>query len=63
MMPRLECHTPPRLDGVKLMLSIYRLPLYDSLLATWNRHEFDLPNNAAGESEKRRMTEIVYYNF
>lgn len=45
------------------MLSGYLSPLYESKLAGWHRHEFDLPNNAASESIKRRMTECLWCNF
>jgi DNA adenine methylase len=47
----------------KVMLSDYPSNLYDTALAGWNRHTFDLPNNAAGGKEKRRMTEVLWCNF
>jgi DNA adenine methylase len=47
----------------KVMLSGYPSALYDTALAGWSRHAFDLPNNAAGGEEKRRMTEVVWCNF
>ncbi len=47
----------------KVMLSGYHSTLYDEALADWRRVEFDMPNNAAGGSEKRRMTECVWMNF
>jgi DNA adenine methylase len=47
----------------KVMLSGYPSGLYDSLLKDWNRHDFDLPNNAAGGETKRRMTEVLWCNF
>jgi DNA adenine methylase len=47
----------------KAMLSGYPSNLYESALSGWNRHAFDLPNNAAGGEEKRRMTEVVWCNF
>lgn len=47
----------------KVMLSGYRSELYDHRLASWARHEFTLPNNAAGGETKRRMTECVWCNF
>lgn len=47
----------------KVMLSGYASELYDSMLEGWNRHTFDLPNNAAGGDTKRRMTEVVWCNF
>jgi hypothetical protein len=45
------------------MVSGYRSDLYDRRLSDWTRHEFDLPNQAAGGPEKRRMTEVVWCNF
>ncbi len=47
----------------KAMLSGYPSRLYDKALADWNRHAFELPNNSAGGSTKRRMTECVWCNF
>jgi len=47
----------------KIMLSGYPSPLYDSLLTGWQRHEFDLPNNASGTKKKDRETEILWCNF
>jgi len=49
----------------KFMLSGYRSELYDEWAEThgWYRQDFNLPNNAAGGKEKRRMTECVWTNF
>ena len=47
----------------KVMLSGYPSKLYDDALVGWNKHTFDLPNNAASGSRKRRMTESVWCNF
>jgi DNA adenine methylase len=47
----------------KVMLSGYSSDLYESVLAHWNQHTFDLPNNAAGGEKKRRMTEVLWCNF
>jgi DNA adenine methylase len=47
----------------KVMLSGYPSDLYESFLGSWMRHNFDLPNNAAGGETKRRMTEVVWCNF
>jgi DNA adenine methylase len=47
----------------KVMLSGYPSEMYDRELATWSRHEFKLPNQAAGGSAKREMTEVVWCNF
>jgi DNA adenine methylase len=46
-----------------VMLSGYPSELYDSVLHDWTRHEFDLPNNAAGGKTKRRMIEVLWCNF
>jgi DNA adenine methylase len=49
----------------KFLLSGYRSDLYDAKAQqySWNRHDFDLPNNSAGGESKRRMTECVWCNF
>lgn len=47
----------------KVMISGYASGLYEDYLRGWTRHTFDLPNNAAGGVEKRRMTEVVWCNF
>lgn len=47
----------------KVMLSGYPSELYNTQLSDWNRHDFDLPNNAAGGERKSRMTESVWCNF
>lgn len=49
----------------KVMLSGYPSDLYRDQLERhgWTRHDFDLPNNAAGGATKRRMTECVWCNF
>lgn len=49
----------------RVLLSGYRSQLYDDMLKSpkWTRHDFDLPNNAAGGDSKRRMTECVWANF
>jgi DNA adenine methylase len=52
----------PSLKG-KVILSGYANGLYDTALAGWTRHAFDLPNNAAGGKEKRRMVEVLWCNF
>jgi DNA adenine methylase len=45
-----------------VLISGYRSELYDSMLVApqWERFEFDLPNNAASGSSKRRMVECVW---
>lgn len=47
----------------QIMISGYATPLYDSVLSDWNRETFKLPNNMGGQSTKREMTEVIYYNF
>jgi DNA adenine methylase len=47
----------------KAMISGYRSDLYDRRLTEWNRHDFELPNNAAAGSSKRRMIECLWTNF
>lgn len=49
----------------RFLLSGYRSDTYDkaALRNGWNRHDFDLPNNAAGGKAKRRMTECVWCNY
>jgi DNA adenine methylase len=47
----------------KVMLSGYSSELYERGLAGWNRHDFDVPNNAAGGKAKKRMTECLWCNF
>lgn len=49
----------------RFLLSGYRSKLYDdySDRLHWTRHDFELPNNAAGGKEKRRMVECVWCNF
>jgi DNA polymerase-1 len=46
-----------------VILSGYPSRLYDQALADWNRHEFDVPNNAAGGKVKGRESEVVWTNF
>ena len=47
----------------KGLLSGYRNSLYDDRLGHWNRHDFDLPNNASSSSTKQRKTESLWCNF
>jgi len=47
----------------KVILSGYPSQLYDTALAGWSRHTFDLPNNAAGGKAKGREIEVVWCNF
>lgn len=56
------------LKGIKgrFLLSGYDSDLYRGYSQTvprWNKHEFDLPNNAAGGGKKRRMVECVWCNY
>ena len=47
----------------RVMLSGYPSELYAGRLRDWKRHEFALPNQAAGGKQKRRMVEVVWCNF
>jgi DNA adenine methylase len=47
----------------QVMLSGYGNPLYDDKLSGWTRHEKEINNHAAGGTEKRRMTEVLWCNF
>jgi DNA adenine methylase len=49
----------------KWILSGYPSAIYDSFFKDFphTRHDFDLPNNAAGGKTKRRMTECVWCSF
>jgi DNA adenine methylase len=47
----------------RVMLSGYPSKLYDAALSGWKRHTFPTPNNAAGGSNKREMTEVLWCNF
>jgi DNA adenine methylase len=47
----------------RVMLSGYPSELYDTRLQGWSRHVFELPNQAAGGKQKRRMTEVLWCNF
>ena len=47
----------------KVMISGYASQMYDTRLASWSRHAFRLPNNAAAGVMKRDMTEVVWCNF
>jgi DNA adenine methylase len=47
----------------RVMLSGYPSKMYADRLRGWSRHEFVLPNQAAGGKRKRSMTEAVWCNF
>ena len=49
----------------RFLLSGYACPVYEQAAARngWKRHDFDIPNNAAGGDTKRRMTECVWTNY
>jgi DNA adenine methylase len=51
-----------KLKGM-VLISGYDHPLYNSLLSSWWRVEFDVPNNAACGPAKGRKCEIVWCNF
>lgn len=49
----------------KALVSMYHHPIYDALHEKhgWRLVEFNLPNNAAGGDEKRRMIECCWMNY
>jgi DNA adenine methylase len=47
----------------RVMLSGYASDLYDRALAGWNRHTFELPNQASGARTKETKTEVLWCNF
>jgi DNA adenine methylase len=47
----------------RVLVSGYPSEMYDHRLRQWTRHEFAIPNQAAGGKQKRRMTEVVWRNF
>lgn len=44
----------------KVVLSGYRCDLYDSMLADWERRDFDLPNHSGQGRTKQRRTESIW---
>lgn len=52
------------LEG-RFLLSGYRSDLYDTAARVhgWTRHEFEIPNHAAGGKAKRKMVECVWCNY
>lgn len=55
--------TAGAMTRARVLISGYRCPLYDKALRGWERHEFDVANNAAGGKSKERKTEVVWCNF
>lgn len=51
--------------GCKGMVAVsgYKNPLYDAMLKKWKRHEFPVPNAAAGGPFKRMMLECLWTNW
>ena len=43
-----------------VLISGYPCEMYDEALADWDRHEFDVPNHAAGGKSKGRRIEVVW---
>lgn len=46
-----------------VILSGYMSNLYKNRLRNWNCKAVEMPNHASGSKKKRRMTEILWYNF
>lgn len=46
----------------RVFLSGYRSELYDSALAGWTRHEFDMPNHSGQGGTKQRRIECLWKN-
>lgn len=44
----------------KVVLSGYPSPLYNDLLRSWRRLEFDIANHSAGGKKKARKTEVLW---
>ena len=47
----------------KVILSGYANDLYNRTLAGWPWREVSQPNHAGGGKKKRRMTEVLWWNF
>jgi DNA adenine methylase len=49
----------------KMLLSGYRSKLYDDFASrnNWNRHDFQIPNNASSSASKETKTECLWANF
>jgi hypothetical protein len=47
----------------RVAISGYANELYDMVLRDWERHTWDLPNNAAGGKAKARETEVLWRNY
>ena len=47
----------------KVILSGYLCPLYDEMLADWNRDDFEVPNHASNSKTKRKMIESIWTNY
>jgi DNA adenine methylase len=45
-----------------IVLSGYSSTLYDRALASWERHEFELPNHSGQTKTKERRTEVLWLN-
>lgn len=58
-----EFLTAARACKGKVVISGYRCEQYDHWLEDWTRHEFKIPNHAAGGDVKREMTECLWTNF
>lgn len=47
----------------QILLSGYPSEMYETTLSGWNRHVFEVPNDAAGGRAKGRQTEVLWANF
>jgi DNA adenine methylase len=45
-----------------VIISGYSTPLYDHSLRSWERHEFEMPNNSGQGKKKNRRVEVVWAN-
>ncbi len=48
------------IGGASVAISGYRCDLYDTALAGWERHEWDLPNNSGQGATKQRRIECLW---
>jgi DNA adenine methylase len=51
------------LKNAKVLISGYPCELYDKRLRDWKRHEFSMPNHAAGGKSKELKIEVVWTSY